>query len=228
MDLIERTERDLPAFADPAYLESIGFHDFGIAAPGGYVHYINNAWIDDDHVLDPTHPESLLFQRVWDPDTGQSQLVLKAAMFFMPTGTTMDTIPADLAWIPGWHVHPDVCVTDDVTFAGLANMDGTCSQGHPQLGPPMTHVWIADNACGHRFGMVGVGGLMCDMHMHMPDDPHPEPTLPPGPSTSTPLPPTTTPATSTTTSTSTVPASTTRNLTAQVAQPVAARPAYTG
>jgi hypothetical protein len=33
--------------------------------------------------------------------------------------------------------------------------------------PPMMHVWIVDNACGHRFGGVGVGGLDCDVsHGH--------------------------------------------------------------
>jgi hypothetical protein len=35
--------------------------------------------------------------------------------------------------------------------------------------PPMMHVWIVDNACGHRFGGVGVGGLNCDVsHDHGP------------------------------------------------------------
>lgn len=167
LDLISRTEAALPAFADPEYLISIGFHNFGADAPGGYVHYINNAWIDDDHILDPTHPESLLFQQTYDPTTHQSRLTLVAAMFILPTGTTMDDIPPDIAWIPGWHVHPDVCVTDDLTFAGLANSDGTCSSGHPMDGPPMTHVWITDNGCGNRFSMVDVGGLMCDLDMDM-------------------------------------------------------------
>jgi hypothetical protein len=145
LDLISRTEADLPAFSDPAYLESIGFHDFGVPAPGGYVHFINPSWFDDGHILDPTHPESLLFQETFDPVSGTSTFVLKAAMFFMPTGTTMATIPADLAWIPGWHVHPDVCVSDAWTFTGLADESGNCSQGHPLTGPPMTHVWITDN-----------------------------------------------------------------------------------
>jgi hypothetical protein len=31
------------------------------------------------------------------------------------------------------------------------------------------HVWIVDNACGHRFAGAGVGGLDCDVsHAHDP------------------------------------------------------------
>jgi hypothetical protein len=69
--------------------------------------------------------------------------------------------------VPGWHQHPELCVWPDGTFAGLANGDGTCSSGAPSDIPPMMHVWIVDNACGHRFGGVGVGGLDCDVsHGH--------------------------------------------------------------
>lgn len=180
LNLISRTEAALPAFADPTYLESIGFHDFGAPAPGGYIHYINNSWIDDGRILDPTHPESILFQRVTDPGTGTSHLEVRAAMYFLPTGTTMNNLPDNVKWIPGWHVHPDICVTDVGTFAGLANSDGTCSSGHPMTGPPMTHVWVVDNACGNRFSMVDVAGLMCvdDMDMHDHDMNQPDDSMP--------------------------------------------------
>lgn len=192
LNLIHETEADLPAFSDPSSLAALGFHNFGAEAPGGYIHYINNSWIDDGHILDPTHPESLLFQETWDPATQTSTEKLVAAMFFLPTGTTMSNIPADLAWIPGWHVHPDICVNDNGTFAGLAKSDGTCFSGHPMTGPPMTHVWIVDNGCGNRFSMVDIGGLMCDLNMpDMPDMPDmPGTTMPMDPAM--PMDPTTT------------------------------------
>lgn len=211
LDLIARTEAALPQFADVDRLESLGFHDFGIAAPGGYVHYINRAWINDEFILDPDHPESLLFQWEYDDITGEGTLVLKAAMFFLPDGTTMDSIPADIAWLPGWHVHPDICITDDLRFAGLANADGSCTTGHPQDGPPMTHVWITDNGCGDRFSMVDTMGLMCEMHGHDPGDdpivePDPDPDPNEQPSTTTPTQPETPPG----------------------ARPITAQPTFTG
>lgn len=223
LDLIDRTEAALPAFADPAYLETLGFHDFGIDAPGGYAHYINPSWFDDGHILDPAYPESLLFRRTYGPGMTQS-FELMAAMFFAPTGTTMETIPAGVAWVPGWHVHPDLCGTDDWRFAGLANNDGTCSQGHSLTGPPMTHVWIVDNACGHRFGMVDIGGLMCDMHMHEPDMPMPMPDPMPMPTAASTMPM----PTSTTIDPASARPVTIRPGAAPPAEPVSAQPRFTG
>jgi hypothetical protein len=90
-------------------------------------------------------------------------------MFFLPSRYDLTNIPEEYAWLPGWHAHPELCVWPDGTFAGLANGDGSCSAGAPSDMPPMMHVWIVDNACGHRFGGVGVGGLDCDVsHAHDP------------------------------------------------------------
>jgi hypothetical protein len=163
-DLIERTEAALPAFGDPDELAAMGFVNFGVTAPGGWDHWTNQAWIDDEHILDPGHPESLVFRFT---ETGGYEL--EAAMFFLPSQYDLTNIPEELAWVPGWHQHPELCVWPDGTFAGLANGDGTCSAGAPSDMPPMMHVWIVDNACGHRFGGVGVGGLDCDVsHDHGP------------------------------------------------------------
>lgn len=171
LDLIERTEAELPAFGDASTLESLGFFDFGVTAPGGYDHWINLEWIDDEHVIDPQHPESLVFK--WQPD-GSYELV--AAMFFLPSGHDLSNIPDELAWLPGWHTHPELCVTPEGRFAGLVSSDGTCFSGAPSEMPPMMHVWLVDPGCGHRFGGVGVGGLDCDVsHVHPdPTDPGPE------------------------------------------------------
>jgi hypothetical protein len=174
LDLLARTEAALPAFADPETLEGLGFINFGVTAPGGYDHWINYGWVDDEHILDPEFPESLVFQ--YTPSGGYE---LVAAMFFLPNGTTLDTIPEDVAWMPGWHQHPELCVYPDGTYAGLADVDGSCFAGEPSDMPPMMHVWLVDTGCGHRFGGVGVGGLDCDVdHEHPPTHPH-DPTDPP-------------------------------------------------
>ena len=172
-DLIARTEAALPAYSDPATLTELGFQNFGVTAPGGWDHWTNQAWLDDEHILDPEYPESLVFRHT--PDGGY---VLEAAMFFLTTEHDMSNIPAELAWLPGWHSHPELCVDENGLFTGLVNGDGTCSSGSPSEMPPMMHVWIVDNACDHRFGGVGVGGLDCDVshdHEDPPDDPEQPP-----------------------------------------------------
>jgi hypothetical protein len=170
LDLIDRTEAALPAFADPAELPD-GFYDFGITAPGGYDHYINWEWLDDDHILDPEFPESLVYQHVWNDETQEDEIMLVSAMFFLPTQYTADNIPEELAWYPGWHTHADVCINEQHRFAGLSS-GGQCSSGVPFDRPPMMHVWIMDNECGHRFGGIDTGGLHCDVHGgHMPEEP---------------------------------------------------------
>lgn len=154
--LVERTERELPAFGDVEDLEAMGFVNIGVTAPGGYDHYTNVAWLADDYVLDPTHPESLVFRR-----TADGGYELQAAMFFLGPTETMETIPWIISWLPGWHAHPELCGNDRGQVVGIARPDGTCAVGQPVL-IPMTHVWIVDNACNHRFGGVDAGGLHCD------------------------------------------------------------------
>lgn len=170
-DLVDRTAAALPQFADSSELEALGFYNFGVAAPGGYDHWINPGWIDDEHLLDPDFPESLVFRHM--PDGGYE---VQAAMFYLPTGTDMDTIPEHLRWLPGWHMHDELCVDETGRFTGLVDGEGNCSVGEPADMPPMTHVWIVDNECGHRFASIGVGGIECDVtHPHEPEEPeHPE------------------------------------------------------
>jgi hypothetical protein len=162
-DLVARTEEALPRFADSSQLEALGFFDFGISAPGGYDHWINPGWIDDDHLLDPDFPESLVFRHM--PDGGYE---LQAAMFFLPSGHDMSNIPEDLQWWPGWHMHDDLCVDDGGRFTGIVDVDGTCFSGHPSDMPPMMHIWVVDNECGHRFASIDIGGVECDVMHHGP------------------------------------------------------------
>ena len=195
LDLIDRTEAELPAFADPEELVQMGFKDFGAVAPGGYVHYINWDWFDDPYILDPSHPESVVFQQVWNDETQEVELNLVSAMFFLPNQYDLTNIPEDLIWMPGWHTHANVCVNDQGTFAGFPDSDGHCDSGHPFSKPPMMHVWIVDNECGHRFGGVDITGLHCDVHGHpghggggMPPSTAPPSTAPPQSQTPPPAP----------------------------------------
>lgn len=208
LDLIEETEQELPAYADLDYIQSLGFENFGAMAPGGYDHWTNIGWINDEHILDPAYPESLVFRH-----TSDGGYELQAAMFFLPSEYDMTNIPEDLAWLPGWHSHPELCVDENGKFAGLVDEHGNCANGSPAEMPPMMHVWIVDNDCDHRFGGVGVGGLICDVSPHDPHDPH-------GPTTT--APPTTAAPTTVTTAPQAGPPA------APAARPVSRTPDYTG
>lgn len=160
-DLVMRTEEALAAYADatPAELEALGFTNFRATAPGGYDHWTNQDFLVDEHILDPEFPESLVFQQTGD----SSELV--AVMFEMNFGDTMDDIPDDIIWYPGWHSHPDLCADENGQFTGFVDENGECAVGSPIL-IPMMHVWIVDNECGHRFAGIDQGGLICDVEGH--------------------------------------------------------------
>ncbi len=172
--LIDATEAALPAkfptAATRAELDTalgdMGYYNFGVTAPGGYDHWINPGWLFDEHLIDPEFPESLVYE-LGDDDKWH----LVSAMFMLDPAIGMDDIPEDIAWLPGWHGHPELCTHPNGTFGGITDPESpSCPPGTSQATTPvMMHVWIVDNACEHRFGGVGVGGLHCDHTGH--DDP---------------------------------------------------------
>jgi hypothetical protein len=155
VNFVDYAEEVLPAFSDRAALPGMGYVNIGVVTAGGYEHWTNVGMFGDDHVLNPRYPESLVFQRQAD---GSWQL--QAAMLFVGANYTMETIPELIRWIPGWHAHPELCSDDQGRIVG-ASVNGQCTRGRPVL-TPMIHVWIVDNACGHRFGGVDGGGLHCE------------------------------------------------------------------
>lgn len=155
-DLVAETEEELPRFSnngvlDRAMLEDMGFRRFIATAPGSYDHWTNEDWIDDEHILNPEYPESLVFR-----NTGAGGWVLEAAMYYVPREYSLDNIPGDVSWLPGWHNHPELGIST-----------------------PMMHVWITDNRCGHRFAGIGVLGLNCNVYGD-PDGHDPGSDGPPG------------------------------------------------
>jgi hypothetical protein len=176
LDLIDETEAVLPARfpAQATYEEladvlgDLGYFNFGATAPGGYDHWINPGWFFDDHLVDPEFSEALVYQV---QDDGTWRLV--SAMFMLDPAIDMDSIPEDIAWLPGWHGHPELCVHPDGTFGGITDPDNpSCPEGtSPATTPLMMHVWIIDNGiCDHRFGGIGVSGVHCDVGMDHDDD----------------------------------------------------------
>ena len=58
--LIQGTLADLPKYADPAAAVADGYASIGDAGTGSE-HYIKNSLIQDDDLLDPAAPESLVY-----------------------------------------------------------------------------------------------------------------------------------------------------------------------
>ena len=170
-NLVAATVRDLPQWADLEAVAAAGFHSIGDGATG-HEHYIQWDWIDDDVWLDPDYPESLVFEP--RPD-GSKQLV--SAMFMLPSDYALEDIPDWGGALMQWHVHGDLCFTDDPVapqVAGLKPIGGTC--GPPLVDlvtAPMIHVWIRPHECGPFAALDGIGGgqvlegeeVLCD-HAH--------------------------------------------------------------
>jgi hypothetical protein len=170
-NLVAATLRDLPQWADPAVAEAAGFRSIRDGATG-HEHYIQWDWIDDDVFLDPDQPESLVYRPRAD---GTKELV--SAMYMLPSSYSLDDVPDWGGGLMQWHVHGDLCFTDDPaapTVAGTKAIGDSC---RPPLvdGPlaPIIHVWIVPNQCGPFAALEGIAGgqvpegeeILCD-HAH--------------------------------------------------------------
>lgn len=154
-NLVAATVRDLPQWSDLEAVAAAGFRSIGDGSTG-HEHYIQWDWIDDDVILDPDYPESLVFEP--QPD-GSKRLV--SAMFMLPSATPLDEVPDFGGALMQWHVHGDLCFTDDPVaprVAGVKPIGETCRPPFVD-GPlaPMIHVWIIPHECGPFAALDGVG-----------------------------------------------------------------------
>ena len=154
-NLIAITLWRLPQWSDPAVAEAAGYRSIGDGFTG-YEHFIKWDAINDQHVLDPDHPESLVYRVAAD-----GSRTLEAAMFMLPQGETLDTVPELGGKLTQWHVHNDLCFTqgDAPQVRGVTGADQGCPPGLAKLVPvPMIHVWIVPHRCGPFAALEGVGG----------------------------------------------------------------------
>lgn len=153
-DLVRRTLVDLPRFADPAVAQAEGWQSIGDGLTG-FEHYIKWSLIDDDTFLDPTAPESLVYQVT---PTGKR---LVSAMFILPPRYTLDTVPDVGGPLTQWHIHDNLCFASiggrGSRVVGLTRADGTCAFGEKFMPAPMLHVWITPHPCGPFAALEGVG-----------------------------------------------------------------------
>jgi len=153
-NLVAITLIRLPQWADSAKAEAAGYKSIGDAVTGDE-HLINWAYINDDHVLDPDYPESLVY------NVRSGHRVLESAMFMLPPGSTLDKVPDIGGALTQWHIHNNLCFTNDPVsphVAGLTDGSGNCRPPTVKLEPvPMIHVWITKNPCGPFAALEGVG-----------------------------------------------------------------------
>jgi len=139
-NIVEAARIALVRYADPAVAAADGYHVNGLA--GIDFHAANPGYEHDDRVLDPAHPETLVYAVA--PD---GRPVLMGAMFLMPKiGSPGPTIGGPLTV---WHAHQHVCFSlTPPALAGLLSPFGACPVGtiDVPLTPEMIHIWIVPGA----------------------------------------------------------------------------------
>ncbi|MCU1504194.1 MAG: hypothetical protein JWM12_3548, partial [Ilumatobacteraceae bacterium] len=154
--LIERTLSDLPKYADPDAAILDGYTSIGDAATGDE-HYIKSGLIQDDDMLDPSAPESLVYK------VDGEQRTLAGAMYIVSTRALDDpSLTSYAGSLMTWHEHNNLCwgvgADGAPKVVGLTDADGNCARGVQAGGDtPMVHVWIVPAECGVFSALEGVG-----------------------------------------------------------------------
>ncbi len=153
--LIEGSLRELPKFSTIEAAKAAGYTSIGDAGTGSE-HYIRYDLVQDDVMLDPSAPESLVYTVNGD------ERILAGAMYIASARPTDDSTLTDWAGpLMQWHNHGDLCwdrVNGVPAVVGVLQADGTCARGVNSGGAnPMVHVWITPHECGVFAALEGVG-----------------------------------------------------------------------
>jgi hypothetical protein len=154
--LIADTLRELPRWANTADAIADGYISIGDAGTG-VEHYLKGALIGDDIMLDPTQPESLVYNVDGD------QRTLAGAMYIAsPRPPDHPTLTDWAGPLMTWHNHGNLCwdlVDGAPKVIGIVNeTTGKCDRGINAGGEaPMVHVWILPHPCGPFAALEGVG-----------------------------------------------------------------------
>ncbi|MFM8530828.1 MAG: hypothetical protein ACKOD2_14370, partial [Ilumatobacteraceae bacterium] len=154
-ELVTVTIQKLPQFADVATATERGWVSIGDSL-SGFEHFINWSLISDDQWLNPDQPESLVY-RV----DGPGKRTLVSAMYILPPPIALDAVPDVGGRLTQWHIHNDLCFTDDPAtprLAGITRPDGTCRAPLKKFpSAAMIHVWITAHPCGPFAALEGIG-----------------------------------------------------------------------
>jgi len=128
-----------------------GWYDFSRAAGDGFrrmygdeLHYVNEAYVSDNRVLDPDRPEFLLY---YETKSGR-----RLAAFMFLTRTPDERGPQVGGPLTVWHYHlwaKKRCLAHRLFVVGDPDGDGRCRAGElAQRSPEMMHVWLVDHPRG--------------------------------------------------------------------------------
>ncbi len=138
------------ALADATRASLLRYADIRTAIAAGYtaslentglrVHLANKAYGQDGRILDPMHPEMLMYA------IADGRATLLGAVFQMPRAGVPGPTPGGP--ITQWHAH-DVCLTALPPSYGVVDAYGTCPLFSVQLTVgEMMHVWVIDHPGG--------------------------------------------------------------------------------
>ncbi|MFM7685940.1 MAG: hypothetical protein ACKPDI_08460, partial [Actinomycetota bacterium] len=150
--LVEDTLKYLPKWSTTEAAVADGYNSIGDAGTGSE-HFIKLGLIQDDVMLDPTQPESLVYTVHAD-----GKKTLAGAMFIASARATDDSTLTDWAGpLMTWHNHGDLC-WEGGRVVGTIDASGVCARGVNQGGQfPMVHVWVEPHMCGVFAALEGVG-----------------------------------------------------------------------
>jgi hypothetical protein len=153
--LLRRTITDLKKWQTPQLAMLDGYRSIGDGLTGDE-HFVKWSYVNDGHILDPQRPESLVYEVI----NGKQQIA--AAMYMLPLGSRFSDVPDVGGPLTQWHVHDNLCLTNDPTQRTLAGFTvsahGVCPAGTSKAGnTPMLHVWVVKNSCGPFAALEGIG-----------------------------------------------------------------------
>lgn len=137
--LVAETRAAAARFEDIEAARAEGYYQ--VAPPrNGLVHYLNAGYNRDGRILDPEHPESLVYLRL--PDGGWK---LVGVLYRMPRPDQPG--PRVGGPLTTWHAHDNLCTANGRVVGTIVN--GRCTNG-TWMGktPEMLHVWLVDNPNG--------------------------------------------------------------------------------
>ena len=151
-DLLAATRAAVARFAGVDAALAAGYRPQ--PSDGPVVHYLNASYLRQGRVLDPRHPEALVYLR---DTTGSLRLVAAMFMRHRPGqhGPTVDGSTA------GWHTHTSCW---GVGGLGIPIPGGACPEGTRLVRTPeMLHVWLIPVPGGPRATDMTAPAFRCDV-----------------------------------------------------------------
>src|SRR5262249_3160339 len=138
-DLAARTSKGLARYADIRTAIADGYRAT-LSRTGLRVHLENKAYEKDGRVLDPDHPEELMYA------IADGRATLLSAVYQMESAGTPGPTPGGP--ITQWHAH-DICLSALPPGFSVVSVYGTCPLASVAITTAeMMHVWVVDEPGG--------------------------------------------------------------------------------